>query len=88
MVISDQEKKRKKSGFMEEGTVGRSSERLESGLPPKLMEDFVPMVPFFFLIKFKVLFNIFKVYEMREPCPFMSSIYVILDPDNLGFQLF
>ncbi|KAL9364574.1 hypothetical protein Peur_042447 [Populus x canadensis] len=29
---------------MEEGTVGRSSERLESGLPPKLMEDFVPMM--------------------------------------------
>jgi hypothetical protein len=25
---------------------------------------------------------------MREPCPFMSSIYVILDPDNLGSQLF
>ncbi|KAG6765951.1 hypothetical protein POTOM_030013 [Populus tomentosa] len=43
MVISDQEKKRKKSGFMEEGTAGRSSERLESGLPPKLMEDFAPM---------------------------------------------
>jgi hypothetical protein len=61
MVTSDQEKKRKKSGFMEEGTVGRSSERLESGLPPKLMEDFVPMVPFFFLLNLK-FFLIFLRY--------------------------
>ncbi|KAG6764284.1 hypothetical protein POTOM_031747 [Populus tomentosa] len=45
-TVLDHEKKRKKSGFMEEGTAGRSSERLESGLPPKLMEDFAPMMTF------------------------------------------
>ena len=60
-LIGDQEKKRKKSGFMDEGTVGRSSERLESGLPPKLMEDFVPMVPFFCLLNLK-FFLIFLRY--------------------------
>lgn len=42
----------------------------------------------FFSYKFKYLFNIFKVNEMREPYPFMSSINVILDQDNLGFQHF